>query len=346
VPLLPRMFDLAHAAETLVRDQFRVRPNETVVVTADTATDGAAVEAILAASGAVGARPMLVLVAQLPYQGKLADPYIPEALEKAVASSDVWFDMTFPYIAGSSAHDQAMKAGRTRYLLLGDADAGALKRLFGTVDLDTLFELQAGLDDLMAAHVGATCRVTAPSGTDVTFRLGKAGGRKSRHADKPGGSTVMGSSIFYPEPETVRGVVALDAIFHEHYATLATPIVLEVDGDIGKVRHVKEHEAATERALRRAAGGGYGRIIHFTCGFHPGARLTGRSFIEDIRTQGANAIGLGVPWWEPGGGENHPDGVVLRQSFSIEGEKIVEEGRIVAPSALARAALLLDQALR
>lgn len=343
---LPQAFDIARAAQTLVRDQFCIKAGETVVVTADTATDSIAVEAILAAASGTGARTMLVTSPQLPYQGKLADRHIPDALASAVADSDVWFDMTFPYMAGSSAHDRAMKAGRTRYLLLGDVNGDALRRLYGTIDIDTLFEVQSSFDDLMAANTGASCTVTGASGTDITFRLGKAGGRKSRHANRPGGSTIMGSCIFYPEPETVRGVIALDAIFHEYYALLPTPIRLEVEGDIRRIHHVRDHETTTERALRRAANGNYGRVIHLTCGFHPAARFSGQSFIEDIRTAGANAIGLGVPWWESGGGENHPDGVVARQNFWIEGEQIIRDGRIVGPDGLASAARMLDQALR
>jgi hypothetical protein len=156
----------------------------------------------------------------------------------------------------------------------------------------------------------------------------------------------MGSCIFYPEPESVRGMIALDAIFHEYYAVLPAPIRLEVEGDIRRIEHIRDHEITTERALRRAANGNYGRVIHLTCGFHPAARFTGQSFIEDIRAVGANAIGLGVPWWEPGGGENHPDGVVARQSLWLEGEQIIREGRIVGPQDLTGAARMLDQALR
>jgi hypothetical protein len=343
---LPHVLDTARAARVLVSDQFCVQRGETVIVTADSSTDRAAVEALLAAASAEGAKAVLMLIPQLPYQGKLADPYIPDAVAHAVAASDVWFDMTFPYMAGSSAHDKAMKAGRTRYLLLGDVDAGALRRLYGTIELDTLFEVQSRIDDLVAASGGASCRSTSSSGTDLSFRLGKPGGKKRRRADIPGGSTIMGSCIFYPEPESVQGVIALDAIFHEYYCLLPAPIKLHVEGEIRQIEHVRDHAVVTERSLRRAANGNYGRVIHLTCGFHPAARFAGNSFIEDIRTPGANAIGLGVPWWEPGGGENHPDGVVSRQSLWIDGEQIVQDGRIVAPADLAGAARTLEQAMQ
>lgn len=339
-----RSLDTSLAARTLVRDQFCVRQGETLIVTADTSSDKAAVEAILGAASAAGAKAAVMVIPRLPYQGKLADPYIPDALTSAVTASDVWFDMTFPYMAGSSAHDHAMKAGRSRYLLLGDVDAGALQRLFATVALDTLFTVQTAFDALVAKGQGARCRVTAPNGTDIGFRLGKPATRKQRHANVPGTSTVMGSCIFYPDPRSVQGVIALDAVFHEYYVALQEPIRLHIDGDIQRLEHAKDHEIVMERSLRRAGNGGYGRVIHLTCGFHPAARFTGRSFIEDIRVIGANAIGLGVPWWEPGGGENHPDGVVTRQSLWLEDEPIVTDGRIVGPPELARAAQALNAA--
>lgn len=336
--------ETAAAARAMVSGQFCTRAGESVLVTADSGTDQAAVNAVLAAASAVGAKPMLCLIPKLPYQGLLADRYIPEPLAAAAEKADVWFDMTFPYMAGSSAHDRAMKAGRVRYLLLGDLGAGGLQRMYGSIELDRLFEAQRLFDDLMASNSGARCRVSSASGTDFAFRLGRPGGSKSRHADKPGSSTVMGSCIFYPETESVRGTIALDAIFHEHYALTPEPIVLEVDGEIRAVRHARDHAAVTERALRRAAGnGGYGRVIHLTCGFHPAARFCGHSFVEDIRSTGANAIGLGIPWWEPGGGENHPDGVVASQSMWIENEQVVRDGRVIAPSALATAVDALSQ---
>jgi 2,5-dihydroxypyridine 5,6-dioxygenase len=91
-----------------------------------------------------------------------------------------------------------------------------------------------------------------------------------------------------------------------------------------------------ERALRRASGGDFGRVIHFTIGFHPAAHFSGHSFIEDIRAPGANAIGLGIPWWEPGGGENHPDVVLTAQSVWLAGQQIIKEGAPVYPQELVK----------
>ena len=71
----------------------------------------------------------------------------------------------------------------------------------------------------------------------------------------------------------------------------------------------------------------------------PTAQVTGKCFNEDMRALGNNAVGFGLPWWEPGGGENHPDGVLMGQSVWIDNELIVENGRIVGgPEELVRKA--------
>ncbi|MEX0923732.1 MAG: hypothetical protein WDZ84_13255 [Rhodovibrionaceae bacterium] len=303
-------------------------------MTADTQSDLLAAESILSAARVLGAEAVLLLVSQLPFQGKLADPYIPAVLRKAIQECDVWVDLTFPYLAGSDAHDLVMGQKRCRYLLLGNLTAKGVENLFGVTDLDRLFAFQKAFDDYIAGHEGDEGRITNPAGTDVSFTLGKTATKKLRHVDVPGAYTPLGSGIFFPVPETVRGQVVLDAVFHEYYVALQTPIRLEIDGQIASIEGGGAHAQTMDRALRRAAGGAYGRVIHFSYGFHPAAQFAGRSFIEDIRACGTNAIGFGVPWWEPGGGENHPDGVVTQQSLWIGGEQLISDGAIVAPAEL------------
>lgn len=322
----------SRGADVLVRDHFCVKSGENVAVTADSATDPGVIEMIVNAAATVGAKPLLLIIPQLPCQGTLADRYIPEALGHAVSAADVWFDLTFPYLAGSHMHDRAMQKGRVRYLLMGDVKADGLHRLYATVGLDQLFAVQEQLDALLMNSEGADCRITTPAGTDITLRIGRITTKKHRRTDSPGSSTIMGSAVFYPVPETVRGEILIETMFHEYYTPLLDSIRLTVDGAIRTLRGGGAHRLLADRALRRAGGGDYGRIIHLSIGFHPAAQFAGRSFIEDIRAVGANAIGLGTPWWEPGGGENHPDGVVTDQSVWIDGRQIVRDGVLVHPT--------------
>jgi leucyl aminopeptidase (aminopeptidase T) len=239
-----------------------------------------------------------------------------------------------------------MKTKRVRSLLLADLGAEGIARLFGTVDLDRLFAVQEGLDALIGQSVGRLCRFANAKGTDITFTIARPATRKLRRTNESGTYTPPGSAVIYPEPQSVRGTLVVDAAFHEWHGILKSPIHITVDGRITELNGGDTDRAVMDRALRRASRGDYGSLIHFSHGFHPAARFTGRSFIEDIRVRGNNAIGLGIPWWEEGGGENHPDAVVTMQSMWIDGQQVVGDGAIVGPPELARLERQLDPDVR
>lgn len=330
--------ELRQAADVLVVDYMNVGPGEEVVISIDTASDAAAAEAIFGSVLAAGARPIVVEIPQVPFQGKLSDAFLPRTLTAATSECQVWIDLTFPYLAGSEVHDVAMKSGGVRYLLAGDLGVGGVERLFGGVDLD---EYQIAFDAISAVLTrpeGQKIRITDPLGTDVTFRLGKSAYGKPRRALEPGTYLVPGSCTMFPELESVSGVIRTAAGFHEYFTPFESPVTIEVEGKIRSISGGGSDRFVLDRCLRRAGGGEYGYVIHFTLAMHPAARKTGRSFIEDTRVMGANAVGLGLPWWVPGGGENHPDVVLSDQSIWVDDRLVVEAGAAVAPDEMARAA--------
>jgi 2,5-dihydroxypyridine 5,6-dioxygenase len=322
---------LARAAAFIVCEFLRVRTGEQVLITADTASDSRAVQALFKAASVQRARVSVITIPQLPYQGKLADPFVAEPAAAAVKSCDVWIDITFPYLTGSGMHAEAMALKRVRALHLLDLDGDGIARLFAGVDFEKLFDLQEALDAFIAASTGKQCHITSPSGTDVTFTIGRPATRKTRRIETPGSYMAPGSAVIYPEVETVRGTLVVDAAFHEYYTLLRNQLTIKVDGRIREVGGGGTELKVMERALKRAGGGQYGSIIHFTHGFHPMARFHGGSLAESIRAAGCDAVGLGTPWWEPGGGENHPDALVSMHSLWVDGGQIVHDGALVAP---------------
>ena len=333
---------LAAAADFIVRDIMCAKPGEQAVITCDGATDRRGAEALFNAARVHGVKAAVLTFPQMPFQGALADPYIPEPVAAALKGCDLWFDCTFPYISGSTVHAEVMKAKRTRLLAISDLGAAGIVRMFGQVDYDKLFELQTALDAFIAGAAGRDCRITTPLGTDVRFVLAKPATRKLRHIDQPGTYTPPGSTVLHPEPPSVKGTVVIEAAFHEYHTKLHAPIRVEVDGKIRALSGGGVDLRVMDRALRRAGRGEYGSIIHFSHGFHPLTRFTGRSFLEDIRVAGNDAVGFGIPWWEPGGGENHPDGVMTEQSVWIGGEPVIRDGWLVGPPELAK----LERALQ
>ena len=69
--------EIARAADVLVHDYMAIEAREAVLITADTASDPALTEALLASVQRAGARGAVLTIPRLPYQGSLADPYIP-----------------------------------------------------------------------------------------------------------------------------------------------------------------------------------------------------------------------------------------------------------------------------
>ncbi len=326
---------LAHAADVLVRDMMCIKLGESVLITTDRGSDDTGVRAVEDAAYRLGAKvASIVLAPKLPFQGGLADDYLPDHVKAATKACDVWIDFCMPYLAGSAAHDQAMENGRTRYLLGADIGADEIVRLMGGADLDGLFQLGNALSDLVETSAGKDCRITNTHGTDVVFTLAKPDGFSLAKATKPGGYFVPGTIMIIPELESVRGSVVTSAMFHEYYTELAEPMTLKIRGKVQDVIGGGSENKVMQRALKRAGNGDFGYVVHFTCGIHPAARYTGKCFIEDQRVVGYNAVGLGLPFWEPGGGENHPDCVISLQSMWIDGLQILSDGVIVAPDHL------------
>ncbi|MBV7483829.1 hypothetical protein [Bordetella sp. BOR01] len=327
---------LRRAAQSLVVDQFAVAHGEDVLITADSHTDTLLVDTVAQSVAQAGGRPLVAVAPRLPYQGGLSDPYVTAPLRAAASAADVWFDFCFPYHAGSGAHADAMAAGRCRYALLAMSSAASFERLYGGVDFPALMDFNIAFMDFIASAAGEEVRVTCPAGTDIRFRLDEVKLKRPRVRNRPGMDTVPGTQSLYPLLDTISGRIVIQALFDEEYRRLRLPITINAQGRIrdftgGGI----EDRISFDRALRRASGtDGFGSFIHFTFGFHPGTQLTGTQFIEDIRLPGSNAIGMGLPWWEPGGGENHPDGIVFDQSLWVGDTKVSDSGRFVGPPEL------------
>jgi len=320
--------DVLKGAIALVQDHMATTAKDVVLITADTITDHGVIEALCQAARLAGAQYSVMTIPQLPFQGALADPYIPATVAAAVMESTVWIDLTLPYIAGSHIFDEAIKKGTVRYHMAVGMDSDGLAALYGKVDLDALYRVQSALEELVneAQRKGQTCRITTPMGTDITFRLAEPSLIKPRQATKGGIYSVPGNLFMCPEMESVKGRIVIECAYHEYYTRLYTPITVMVDGAIQSVEGGGFDRRLMDRALRRACGGDLGYIIHLTHAFNPAARFTGTNFLTDVRVAGNDAVGFGRPWWVPGGGENHPDGAMTRQSLWIGDHHVASDG--------------------
>ena len=88
---------VASAADVLMRDYMALKPDETVLITADTDSDAEVWQAVLRASLLAGANASVLLMPPLPYPGSprrsLRDP---GGLGAAALAADVWIDLDLP----------------------------------------------------------------------------------------------------------------------------------------------------------------------------------------------------------------------------------------------------------
>ena len=73
-------FELAKAADILVRELFKLKKDEIFVITADTESNERVVEATASAAFTVGAKPLVLWNASPLGVGKAADPMLPSAM--------------------------------------------------------------------------------------------------------------------------------------------------------------------------------------------------------------------------------------------------------------------------
>ena len=100
-------YEIAKGALTLAKDVLLVKEGETVVVTGDSCTDRRVVEAIAEAVFAIGGCPTVIYSPTAP--NSCMEPYAPIAA--AVASCDVWVEVTYSYVMHAPCFKKALANG-------------------------------------------------------------------------------------------------------------------------------------------------------------------------------------------------------------------------------------------
>ena len=94
--------ELAKAAEVLVKDMIKVKPDEDVLIYADTESDRLVVEEAAEAVSNVGAK-LAVLWYRAPLGvGEAADQYLPRSLAAAMANCDIMIEFSNKYLLYST----------------------------------------------------------------------------------------------------------------------------------------------------------------------------------------------------------------------------------------------------
>jgi leucyl aminopeptidase (aminopeptidase T) len=330
-------YELAKSADILMREMFKLKPGETIVITADTESDERVVNAAAAAAFALGAKPMVIWLASPHGVGKAADPMLPvNALTAALCEADAWVEFNNEWLLYSTPFEIAMeKNKKLRYLCLVGMDVDMMVRVIGRVDQPTLSEFLHKATELTAKarHV----RITTPAGTDLEFDNEPQYKFTCDDGDasEPGMHMLAGQICWIPRFETISGTLVFDGTLSPPCGHLKQPIVMKIEK--GRVVDIKGGDQAIEFKawLESFNDPNMFRLAHVCYGFNPGAKLTG-NVLEDERVWGSTEWGLGYlsPIDAPPEGikaKSHCDGICMNSTVWLDEVKILDNGIVVHP---------------
>ncbi|MEW6080960.1 MAG: leucyl aminopeptidase [Bacillota bacterium] len=335
--------ELATTGHKIINELCKVKPGESVLITIDSASEWKPAEEIAKAAEVAGANVMVAWHSTPAGYGKVADPRLADGLKAAIPNTDVWIELNNQWLLYSSPWLEAMNGTRVRYLFLGGLDTDQFVRCIGKIDIPAQHAFQSELVSMTrsAKHM----RITNPSGTDVSFENDpERPVTNELFADVPGAHFLIGQIGWAPVEESINGAIVFDGSFsgggEADLGILKDPVKLTVkEGIITGIEGGAE-AAKVKDWLERLGDEKMYHMAHVCYGYNPGARLSGLC-TEDERVWGSTEWGIGFqgPFFKGkvGTAATHADGICLNSSVWIDGEMIVEEGRVVHPK-LARLA--------
>ena len=328
-------FEIGKAADALVRDFFELKKGETFIITADTESDEAVVNATARAAFSVGAKPMVIWLPAALGVGKAADPMLPvDALTGALMHADAWVEFNNKWLLYSTPFERAMAENKKlRYICLVGMDADMMVRTIGRVDTSSLSVFMNRVAEMTGN--AKTMRLTTPAGTDVSFSTEPKNtlACDDGNAREPGIWMLSGQINVIPAWDTINGTIVFDGSLDPPCGLLDEPVSLTVEkGRVVKIEGGKQADSF-ESWLKSHGDENMFRMAHMAYGFNPGANLTG-NILEDERVWGATEWGLGyVSALEapPAGIDavSHTDGICLNSSVWLDDKQIMDKGKIV-----------------
>jgi leucyl aminopeptidase (aminopeptidase T) len=330
-------YELNKAAHILVNEMFKLKKDETFVITADTEADSRVVEATAAAAFAAEAKPMVIWTASPLGVGKAADPMLPvEAMTAVLNCADAWVEYNNEWLLYSTPYERAMKQNKKlRHLCLVGMNVDMMVRVIARVDMKALQKFQDMLIKMTKAakHI----KMTTPAGGNVEFDndpkrpiICEVG-----YADTPGSHMLGGQIGWSPIFKSINGTIAFDGSVVPPVGLVKSPIRLHVkEGKIVKIEGEKDAKFF-EAWLKSHNDPLMMRIAHVCYGVNPGAKLTG-NIVEDERVWGCTEWGIGYVGQMLTGGEpipaaSHTDGICLNTSVWLDGRQIFDKGAVVNP---------------
>lgn len=317
------MSDLQDAARRVVIDHLGVRPGETVVVITDLKRRRIGLEIFTQAVDA-DAEAILIEIVERETHG--SPP--PDAVAAAMLLADVIIAPTTMSLSHTKARIEASNRGArcaTMPLITEEIMVRCL-----AADPERLVTLGAAYAEALSnANVA---RVTSPGGSDCTLVLD---GRKATSDDgmlrSPGamGNLPAGEAFIAPVEGKAEGVLVFDGSLSPDLKTLA-PVRVVVSS--GRVTEVSGGPAPQFVSLPEKYGPLAWEVAELGIGTNDKAIITG-NVLEDEKVASSVHVAFGNNVTMGGTTDvpSHHDGVILQASLELDGELVLDRGRLLLP---------------
>lgn len=315
------MSELISAAERVVNDHLAVTSNEHVVVISDEQRRDIGM-AIFEAARDVAAEAFYIEMVERETHGA----EVPEVVARAMASADVVIAPTSKSLSHTKARrDASEKGARVASMPLVTADIMGRALLADVAELKRLGKLYAD-----ALTQGSQAHLTSKGGSDCTFDIsGREGISDDGDLTAKGafGNLPAGEAFISPVEGTTNGVLVYDGSLSPDGAT-TSPVVTQIKD--GRVTKIEGGPAPGYQELAEKYGPEAFEIAELGIGTNDKAKIIG-NMLEDEKV--ASTVHVAVGNNSTIGGTNtvasHHDGVIRDASLKIDGELVLDEGKLL-----------------
>lgn len=322
-----RSTDLVRAAGKLLRESLGLRPDENLLIVADTHQRRAVIEAFYTAAHAAG-----IGVQAIVYPTVESQREIPRTVVAALRATDAALlipTRSFLYTRGMGE----VRSGPTgpRCLISTDLNEDTL---LSVLRIDYALHRRRCADLVGLWATARTVHITSPEGTDLTMSIeGRAVLAHDGICSEPREEDDIPGGIAFaiPDEYSSEGTVVFDGSIAPPLGVLRSPVRCTVRG--GRIVEIDGGDDARRFAAWLA---GYDHpssyhIVELGVGVNPHATLSGVPG-PDESIAGVIHLGLGDNTGFPGGrivGPSHTDAMIMNGSMTVDGRDVIRDARFV-----------------
>jgi leucyl aminopeptidase (aminopeptidase T) len=315
------MSDLDRAVRAVIRDCLVVREAEDVLVVANPATEALG-KRLRDQAEEAGAEAILALIAER--ESHAEEP--PPAIAAAMLASDVILAPTVQSLSHTAARKAATDAGARAATLPGVTEE-MLARVM-SADMAELRRRGHALAEILTR--GSEVRITCPRGSDLRLSIeGRTGIPDAGELGEPGafGNLPCGEGFISPRHDVGEGCLVVDGTIAS-IGIPAEPVELELNG--GSLISASGEEGGRLLDLLTAHGPDATRVAELGVGTNEKAIASGE-VLEDEKLLGTVHVAFGASAAIGGAIQVpvHLDCVVMEPDLTIDGEPVVQDGRLL-----------------